>query len=233
MATYPQTSFTPPAGSTQITLVRHGQTEPADIKNPFPLKHGHGDPNLTELGERQAVAVADCLESEAIDLLYVSSLIRTHQTAAPLATRLDMTPLEEHDLREVFLGDWEGGLFRFKLADEHPAALKFRESYEWGHVPGAETNAELVERTSQALAGIHSRHAGQHVVTFVHGGVIAALCAHATGGRMNGFVGADNCSIHRLVLTDDRWFLRSFNDILHLGGFEGVRTPQAVIEMPA
>ena len=230
MVTYPQTSFAAPAGSTEITLVRHGQTEAADLKNPFPLKHGHGDPNLTDLGELQAVKVADRLESEAIDGLYVSSLIRTHQTAAPLAGRLGQTPIEEHDLREIFLGDWEGGLFRHMLADEHPAALKFRETYEWGSVPGAETNAELIARTSAALNGIHARHADEHIVCFVHGGVIAALCAHAVDANMRGFAGANNCSLHRLVLTDERWFLRAFNDCNHLGD---TMTPPAVIDTPA
>jgi len=230
MVTYPQTSFTAPPGSTRITLVRHGQTEPADLAKPFALKHGHGDPNLTELGERQAVAVGDRMKSESIDGLYVSSLIRTHQTAAPLASHLGQEPTEEHDLREVFLGDWEGGLFRHMLADEHPAALEFRSTYEWGSVPGAETNAELTTRTASALARIQDRHADEHIVCFVHGGVIAALCSHATGGQMVGFAGADNCSIHRLVLTEDRWFLRAFNDSTHLGD---LMTPQAVIDTPA
>jgi len=230
MPKYPQTSFSAPAGSTRITLVRHGQTEAADADNPFPLKNGHGDPNLTELGEQQAVAVADRLERETIDAVYVSSLIRTHQTAAPLVSRINKTPIEEHDLREIFLGAWEGGLFRKMLAEEHPAAMKFRETYEWGHVPGAETNADLVTRTSEALSRIHQGHAGQHVVCFVHGGVIAALCSHATRGQLFGFAGADNCSIHRVVLTPDRWFLRSFNDSTHL---DGVMTPQAVIDTPA
>lgn len=230
MASYPQTSFTAPPGSTRITLVRHGQSEPAVLNDPFPLKHGHGDPRLTELGEQQAVAVANRLVNEAIDGLYVSSLTRTHQTAEPLASRIGHRPTEEHDLREVFLGDWEGGLFRHMLADEHPAALEFRQTYEWGAIPGAETNTELTSRTSAALLGIHGRHSGEHIVCFVHGGVIAALCAHATGGHMVGFTGADNCSIHRLVLTDERWFLRAFNDSNHLGE---VMTPQAIVDMPA
>lgn len=230
MSSYPQTSFTAPAGATRITLVRHGQSEPSSVERPFPLKHGHGDPNLTELGQQQAQRVADRLVNEAIDGLYVTSLIRTHQTAEPLAARIGHRPVEEHDLREVYLGEWEGGLFRHMIAEQHPAALEFRKTYEWGSVPGAETNAELTARTSAALAAIHERHGGKHIVCFVHGGVIAALCAHATGGVMAGFAGADNCSLHRLVLTDDRWFLRAFNDVNHL---DDVMTPPAVLDAPA
>jgi len=230
MATYPQTSFTAPPGATRITLVRHGQSAAAERDKPFELKHGHGDPHLTELGRRQADAVADRLVHEAIDGLYVTSLTRTHQTAEPLAGRIGQRPVEEHDLREVFLGDWEGGLFRYMLAEEHPAAIKFRATYEWAEIPGAESNAQLMERTSAALTRLHGSHGGQHIVCFVHGGVIAALCAHATGGRMIGFTGADNGSIHRLVLTDERWYLRAFNDSTHL---TQVMTPQAIIDTPA
>jgi probable phosphoglycerate mutase len=231
MASYPQTSFTAPENATRITLVRHGQSEAADPERPFPLKHGHGDPHLTELGRRQAGAVADRLVHEPIDTLYVSSLIRTHQTAEPLAGQLGRTPIEEHDLREVFLGEWEGGVFRHMLAQaEHPAAIEFRRTYEWGSVPGAETNEQLVKRTSAALHRIHDNHLGEHVVAFVHGGVIAALCARATGGQLFGFAGAENASIHRLLITDERWFLRSFNDANHLGA---LLTPSAAIDQPA
>lgn len=218
MPKYPQTSFATPPGATRITLVRHGQSQAADTDGPdFPRVDGHGDPPLTELGHRQAAAVGERLQSEAIDALYVSTLTRTHQTAAPLAAALGLTPTVEADLREVFLGDWEGGLFRHILhQQEHPAAIKFRQTYDWGVVPGAETNEELTKRTSDALLRIHAAHADQHVVCFVHGGVIAALCGHANDCHMRGFAGSDNAAVHRLVLTDDYWFIRAFNDTNHL-----------------
>lgn len=218
MPEYPQTSFLPPPGSTRVTLVRHGQSAPADPDRPFELVDGHGDPHLTELGQQQAVSVANRLESEAIDAIYVSSLTRTHQTAAPLVGRLALDPVVERDLREVFLGDWEGGLARSMLAaGQHPAVVQFRQTVEWGSLPGAETNAELTDRTSAALARLAQDHAEEHIVCFVHGGVIAALCSHATGTHLRSFSGSDNCAIHRLVITPDRWLLRGFNDVSHLG----------------
>jgi len=215
----PQTSFAVPSGATRLTLVRHGQTEGLGTHGElFPLKDGHGDPLLTELGHRQAEAVADRLEAESVDQIYVTSLTRTHQTAAPLVERLGMPPREERDLREVFLGEWEGGIFRQMVSEmEHPRAVAFRTHYEWGHVPGAETNVELIARTSRVVRRLHTEHPDQHIVAFVHGGVVSALCAHATESHMRGFAGSDNCAIHRLVLTDERWFLRAFNDTNHLG----------------
>lgn len=218
MSSQAQTSFAVPPGATRLTLVRHGQTQGLPEGEMFELKHGHGDPLLTELGHQQAGAVGERLHTEAIDQLYVSSLTRTHQTAAPLVERTGMQPTEEHDLREVFLGEWEGGVFRKMLHElTHPGAIAFRQTYEWGHVPGAETNEELQARTSGAIKRIHEAHPDEHVVAFVHGGVVSALCAYATGSHMRGFAGSDNCAIHRMVITEDRWFLRSFNDTNHLG----------------
>jgi len=52
----------------------------------------------------------------------------------------------------------------------------------------------------------------------VHGGVIGALAAHAAGARPRSFDGADNCSMHTLVLLGTTFQLRRFNDTTHLDG---------------
>lgn len=52
---------------------------------------------------------------------------------------------------------------------------------------------------------------------FTHGGVIGQVMALATGSRPLAFLGADNGSISRIVVTADRWIVRGFNDAAHLG----------------
>lgn len=227
---YPQTRYRPPPESTRVVLVRHGQSEPAHPERPFPLVDGHGDPKLTELGHRQAEATANKLKSETFDAIYVSPLTRTHQTAAPLAEDLGIEPTVITDLREVFLGEWEGGLFRHMMHTDHEAVAQFRRTLEWASVPGAETNAALIKRTSNALSGLRELHRGEKFVCFVHGGVIAALLAHATGGDLAPFAGSDNAALHRLVITDARWTLRCYNDIGHL---DGLLTPSSAQDQPA
>jgi probable phosphoglycerate mutase len=61
-------------------------------------------------------------------------------------------------------------------------------------------------------------HADQRVVVVVHGGVIGAVLAEATGSRPWAFMGADNGSISHLVGHNRRWILRRFNDTGHLAG---------------
>ena len=81
-----------------------------DPDQPFPLRDGHGDPELHPDGRAPGRAPRRPARSTSRSTaIYVTTLRRTHETAAPLARRLGLTPIEEPDLREVFLGEWEGG----------------------------------------------------------------------------------------------------------------------------
>ena len=122
-ASFPQLLFQPDPGACQILLVRHGQSAPYVTGQPFPLIDGHGDPPLTTLGHHQAELAARRLALEPVAAIYVSSLTRTPQTAAPLAACLGLEPTVERDLREVFLGQGEGGHFRQMASENHPAVL--------------------------------------------------------------------------------------------------------------
>lgn len=218
-----QTRWVAPAGSSTITLLRHGATVGYTPGDPFPLADGHGDPGLAEMGFLQAEDAGRRLSVEHRDgapiaALYVTTLRRTVQTVAPLATALGMSPTVEPDLREVFLGEWEGGEFRQRAAEGHPAVAAAMEQGEWGHIPGAETTAELAARCMGAMERIATRHVDERVVCVVHGGVIAAIVASVTGSGMNHFLGADNCSVTTAVRTPMGWRIRSFNDTSHLDG---------------
>ena len=121
-----QHRFTPPEGACDILLIRHGETQAAVRGERFPMVDGQGDPALRPEGEAQAQAVAARLKAEPIAAIYVTTMQRTHQTAAPLAALLDRVPMVEPDLREVFLGDWDGGEFRFRAAANDPAFVRAR-----------------------------------------------------------------------------------------------------------
>ena len=101
-------------------LVRHGQSEPYVPGRPFDLVGGQGDPALSDRGRAQAEVVDARLAGEEIEAIYVTTLVRTVQTAAPLARMTGLEPRVEGDLREVHLGEWEGGLFRQKVAEGDP-----------------------------------------------------------------------------------------------------------------
>ncbi len=214
---YRQARFLPPPGSASIILVRHGESAPARDDRPFDLVDGHGDPELHPDGRYQADRLADRLAGEAIRAIYVTTLRRTAETAAPLAVRLGIEPVVEADLREVHLGEWEGGAYRRHLAEGHPVARRVFAEERWDVIPGAEARAAFDGRVRAALGRIAERHPDETVAVFTHGGVIASLLAQASGSRAFAFVGADNASISRLVVGAGRWVLRGFNDTGHLG----------------
>jgi probable phosphoglycerate mutase len=143
-------------------------------------------------------------------------LQRTHQTAAPLAARLGLDMREEPDLREVFLGDWEGGLFRQRATEADPIFAQIFTEERWDVIPGAEAQDEFDARVWRGLHNIVEAHADECVVAVSHGGVIGQLLHRVTSSRRFAFAGADNASISEIVASGDRIILRRYNDVAHL-----------------
>ncbi len=216
-----QARFVAPAGATTVLLVRHGESAAAHPDRPFPLVDGHGDPPLHPDGERQAAALGARLVVEhergrRIEAIYVTTLQRTHQTAAPLARALDLEPVVEPQLREVHLGEWEGGEFRTRAMAGDPIMLRVRDDERWDHIPGAEPLEQFDARVRAGLAGIVAAHPDQRVVVVCHGGVIGHLLHQATGASRFAFAWADNASISEVVVWGANQRLIRFNDRAHL-----------------
>jgi probable phosphoglycerate mutase len=215
---FEQTPYELPPGATEIVMVRHGASSPPIEGIPNPLVGGHSNPALAEAGKAQAELVAEGLRHEPISAIFVSTLRRTAETAAPLAAATGLEPVAISELREVFLGDFEGGVYRIKTAEGDPTIKQVFETEAWSAIPNAETFAEFGPRIT---AGVEEmvRQVGpdKAAVAVLHGAVIGQLCRQATDSRAFAFVHADNGSVSRLVIDPDgRWLLRSFNDISHL-----------------
>lgn len=213
---YPQIRFSPPDGATDLLLIRHGESEPARDGVSFPLVDGRSDPGLAPEGREHAEAVARRLGTERIDEIYITPLRRTAQTADPLARALGLSPRTEDELREVYLGEWEGGLLRKYVAQRHPLALRMREQQRWDVIPGAESMEALRERVRVGLGRIVAAQPGKRVAVFSHGGVIATLLSLASGAEPFAFETVDNGSISELVVSGPLWTVRRFNDTAHL-----------------
>jgi 2,3-bisphosphoglycerate-dependent phosphoglycerate mutase len=216
--TYRQSRFAPPPGATEVLLVRHGASQAFRPGEPFPLVDGQGDPELAPEGREQAARVCRRLSGEHIDAVYVSSLRRTSQTAEPLVREIGLEPRVVPDLREVHLGSWEGGLFRVKVAENDPVAQRLFAEERWDVIPGAEEAEAFAGRVRLAIDRLVAAHAGQRLAVFTHGGFIAQALALASRSRPFAFLGADNASISHLVVLDERWTVRRYNDTAHLDG---------------
>jgi 2,3-bisphosphoglycerate-dependent phosphoglycerate mutase len=212
-----QTPYELPPGATEIIMVRHGASAPPVEGVPNPLVGGHSNPALTDAGRAQAEVVAAGLRDEPISAIFVSTLRRTAETAAPLAAATGLEPTAIADLREVFLGDFEGGEYRIRVARGDPITKAVFANEAWSEIPNAETFEEFGPRITRGIEEI-VRQVGpdKAAVAVLHGAVIGQLCRQATDSRPFAFVHADNGSVSRLVVNPDgRWLLRSFNDISH------------------
>jgi probable phosphoglycerate mutase len=213
---YRQYRFSLPPGAADILLIRHGESQPVRPGVEVPMLDGQADPPLDVRGREEAELVAERLADQHLDAIYVTPLQRTHETAAPLARRLGLTPIVEPDLKEIFLGEWEGPAFRMHVSEGDPIALKMFEEERWDVIPGAETAEAFNTRLRRGITRIAQAHPDRRVAVFVHGGVVGAILAMATSSRPFAFIAADNASISHLVVQPDRWVLRRFNDTGHL-----------------
>lgn len=107
-----------------IYLVRHGET----AANRDGILQGWSDFPLCQEGEKQAQDLAARAKGIPLDAIYISDLMRTQQTAAPLAKERNLSPVVLPGLREISFGRWEGRPFA-EMKKEDPELLRklFRE----------------------------------------------------------------------------------------------------------
>jgi len=128
----------------ELLFIRHGQ--------PGWVRDGHGvnDPDLTELGQRQAELVARHLSGLRIDELFVSPLRRAHQTAAPLVEALGRTPVQLDWLAEISAPDFEGTpIEQVQRVFSESRARPIEEH--WEGIPGGESFTDFHRRVTGGL----------------------------------------------------------------------------------
>lgn len=135
----------------RLLLLRHGQTHG---NTAGALDTAVPGLDLTPLGAAQARAAARVLAGEGIEGIYVSPLVRTQQTAAPVADVLGLVPKVLDGLREVAAGDYE-------MATDEESVLGYIGTVaSWidgdldPRMPGAETGHEFLERYDAAVAEV-------------------------------------------------------------------------------
>ena len=188
---------------TTVYLARHGESD----WNAAQRFQGHSDRPLTELGRRQAEALAKKLESHtALSAIYSSPLERAFGTATIVGARLGLEPVAVDDLREVDVGGWSG-LSRNEVEAAYPDAFQRWLDGGEGWDDG-ESYADMAARVLGALRRIAANHPGDEVLVVSHGGPIRAIHAVAAGmdvhayRRLNRVEG--NAGVSRVAVEDGR-----------------------------
>ena len=202
---------------TSLLLLRHGQTA-LSVERRF---SGHGDPELTPYGVRQAEALGGRVASLAgpIAAVWASPLRRAYTTASAVASRLDLEVRVDERLRETDFGEWEGLTFA-EIQERAPRELKAWLADPTVPAPGGESFEQVTTRVRQARDAIIAAHHGEPVAVVSHVTPIKvllrlALDAPAVLYRLH----LDLCSISQADwYPDGNAVVRRVNDTAHLDG---------------
>ncbi|HIT76881.1 MAG TPA: histidine phosphatase family protein [Candidatus Avipropionibacterium avicola] len=195
----------------RLLLIRHGQT-PNNVSGT--LDTAIPGAGLTALGHTQAEAVPDALADEQIAGLYVSRLVRTHLTAAPLATARGLEARVQPGLEEISAGKYE-------LDSSAEAVSAYRDCCAaWVHGRLDDTLGEsghdFLGRYRSALGTIAEAHGADDTVAVVsHGAAIRIFSEISTGMDPDGHHERRLRNTGMVILTGDPrtgWELTDWNE---------------------
>ncbi|QPF71846.1 histidine phosphatase family protein [Roseateles sp. DAIF2] len=190
---------------TELLLIRHGETD-WNRRQSF---QGQIDVPLNERGLAQALRVGERLAGERFDALVASDLIRTRQTAAPLAEAQRLAPAFSAELREQAFGILEGLSFDdIKVRHPDEFALWARHDPDYALPGGAESRRRFHERVIGALQALGHQHPGARLAVVTHGGVLDMVWRSARNLPLTGprECPIPNAGLNRLRLAPDGRF---------------------------
>jgi probable phosphoglycerate mutase len=142
-----------------IWVVRHAET----VWNALGKISGWHDVELSELGRRQAQALAPLLAGQAFTQVWSSDLQRARDTARIAYGE----PQMDRRIRELDFGSLEGQIWSELPQEQQDMVHQFHDEC----APGGETIRTLEERVFHFLDELSP---GTHLI-FAHGGVIRAI----------------------------------------------------------
>ncbi len=162
---------------TKIYLIRHAAAE----GNTFRVAHGQYNSNLTPMGYRQLWYLRKRFENIHLDAVYGSDLFRTQATASALyqPRGLDFRPMPL--LREVKLGDWEKRTWGEIQRLDINTYINFNTRPDLWRVDGAETFAQVRDRTVEGVRQIAQEFPGGTVAAASHGAALRTLLGTLEG----------------------------------------------------
>jgi broad specificity phosphatase PhoE len=203
-----------PMVTTQLLLVRHGQTE-LSLSDAF---CGLIETPLTELGREQARRLAKRLSREHIDALYCSPQGRARETAEPIAAALNLEVQIREALCEMDFGHLDGRVHA-EVTAEFPQIMAAWDRGSWTiQMPGGETQQAVIARLVSCIVELLTIHAGQTILLVGHRTAWRLLIGHLLNMSLPSSRGLhlDPASLSKLVVTGDQVQLVIYNDTSHL-----------------
>jgi 2,3-bisphosphoglycerate-dependent phosphoglycerate mutase len=195
--------------------VRHGQS----TWNHEHRIQGQLDPPLSDEGRRQAARLGRRLAGRKFAGFYTSDLKRASETSMLIGAAVGMTPVPMPEIREIYLGEWEG-LRTEDITIRFPQAWAgWSEKPDWDLVPGGEGSAAFESRVAAAIDSIIERHQqGGDVLVVTHGGLIQVALHRVVGRPSRGIFAfrIQNASVSVIERRSGRFVVTGVNDVGHL-----------------
>ena len=172
----------------RLLLIRHAETT-ANAERLLDMAPPGTD--LSERGRVQAEQLVEALADVPVDAIYVSDLVRTQQTAAPLAAARGLVPLIRPGIREIQAGEYE------MAPDDGSWGAYLAVLYRWAdgephaRIPRGESGIEVLARYDAVVA-----EAAEHEA--------AAIISH--GAVIRAWTGARAANVDRAFVADTRLY---------------------------
>jgi probable phosphoglycerate mutase len=172
----------------RLLLIRHAETT-ANAERLLDTAPPGTD--LSERGRVQAEQLVEALADVPLDAIYVSDLVRTQQTAAPLAAARGLVPLIRPGIREIQAGEYE------MAPDDGSWGAYLAVLYRWAdgephaRIPRGESGIEVLARYDAVVA-----EAAEHEA--------AAIISH--GAVIRAWTGARAANVDRAFVADTRLY---------------------------
>lgn len=195
----------------RLILVRHGQTS-SNVG--LVLDTGAPGADLNEYGRQQARALVGQLEQEPIEAIYASNLVRTQQTAQPLALHrgLNITVLE--GLREISAGDGE---MTTDATDYIGTLMKWHAGDLQARIRGAENALEFFDRFDAAIGEVVEQ-GYRNAAVFSHGAALRVWASARVPGFSDALGGGHFANTGHLIVEGSHsggWILQSLEGVMH------------------
>ena len=202
---------------TRLIITRHGQS----IANAECRFAGHSDFDLSPVGHAQAALAAEYISKNfKIDRIYSSDLLRAYNTALPTAKALGLDVIKTQELREIYVGKWEGHTTD-EIAELYPVDFGiWKNDYANCRCTGGESTKEVYRRAIEAVSRLAEAHDGETLLLSTHATIVRALCAYSQGlddSRVGEIPFTHNASINLFTYENGRLLPERLDIVEHLG----------------
>ena len=199
----------------RILFTRHGETEDNVIRR---LSTSPPGPKLTNLGQEQAMDLANKIKEVQIDVIYSSPLVRAMQTAEIIIGDRGIKIYPDDGLKELSVGVLEGRNDdeAFEELDKIWHSWTVERNLDTLTAEGGETAKQVLERSVKSFKNIIENNESSTVLIVAHSGILQLLIPEVAENIPYNFGVKNwlrNCQLVDLIREEDKFICVSWGDI--------------------